>query len=275
MKKFVVIATLLLAGCATAPEEQETSTSPLLIQGPGSASFDPTGELYVYTEGMGLVIRKTGDPRTFLLTTAPPRPAAEKEEVEIEETGECVPVDPGTALPGPQGGWHGHPAWSPDGRFIAFMAPWEDGNCQEGDDADWDIWVVNVDGLDLESWVEIVSPDKDDPGKQNFYIVGPEGGLAFHQVTTDPGPEQRPTWATCRSLAYSTAEGVQRVDLTGIPGICEKTRAELDAEREQQIADLQGQVAGLRKKISDLEARITTLSQPVEPEQPGEPESTP
>jgi hypothetical protein len=269
------IAVVLAAACSSkGPAGEGTGAQDELVASDvGAASFAPGGGMYVFTSGMNLAVRKVGDERTFLLTKSPP--VAVEEKHEEGETGEeaeapqaeCVPAEPNSPLPGPQGGWHGHPAWSPDGRFIAFMAPWEDGNCIDGDDGDWDIWLVNVDGLDLDAWVIEVAPDKDQPEKKDHYIVGPEGsGLTYFQVSTLEGSEQRPVWADCRTLAYTARDGVYMKDLTSIPGICEKTLAELAAEREARIEKLDADVSRLKRQVSDLEAKVTAMQKPAEPE---------
>jgi hypothetical protein len=247
-------------GCASGGQGQEPDPETLVAGGVSAASFDPTGEMYVTTRGMHLAIGRLGDERTFLLTSSPPAEGGEA-EAEAGET-ECVPAAPGAPLPGPQGGWHGHAAWSPDGRFIAFMAPWKDGNCVDGDDSDWDIWLVDVGGLDLDTWVREVTPDPEQPDRKDLYIVGKGPGLAYYQVTNAPGPDQRPTWVTCRTLAWSTDGGIVSRELSGIPGVCEKTLAEQAEEREAQIARLESQVASLMRKVAELSTRITSLEQP-------------
>lgn len=264
----------LIIGCSTkglAGEQTSESGAPL-EGGSGAVSFAPGGQMYVFTHGMNLAVRKVDDERTFLLTASPPAAAEGKEEggeeeeeaAQIEQ--ECVPADPDSPLPGPQGGWHGHPAWSPDGRFIAFMAPWKDSNCIDGDDGDWDVWLVNVDGLDLDTWVREVALDKDNPGKKDHFIVGPgAAGLSYTQVSSLEGTEQRPAWADCRTLAYASESGALVKDLSSIPGICEKTMSEVAAEREARIEKLEVQVRGLAKQVEDLKAKITASQEP-EPE---------
>jgi hypothetical protein len=269
-----IAAHLALACSPKGPAGEETAAQGELVAGDiGAASFAPGGEMYVFTSGMNLAVRKAGDERTFLLTKSPPvavedaaEAGDEEQEAEAQED-ECVPAEPGSPLPGPQGGWHGHPAWSPDGRFIAFMAPWEDGNCADGDDGDWDIWLVNVDGLDLDTWVIDVAPDKDKPEKKDHYIVGTQaGGLTWIQVSSLEGSEQRPVWADCRTLAYVSQGGLYMKDLSSIPGICEKTLAELASEREDRIEKLDSEVSRLKKQISELEAKVTAMQKPAEPE---------
>jgi hypothetical protein len=272
MKKAICIsaAALLALACATKQEGDASPTgqAELIAPAAGSASFDPSGNMFVFTEGMTLVVKKLGDDRIFHLTTSPPATEVEEAATETPEDetpeAECVPAEPHAPVAGPQGGWHGHAAWSPDGRFIAFIAPWKDGNCNQDDDADWDVWLVKVDGLDLHTWVKEVAA-KDDPESKTHYIVGPDGaGLEFYQVTSAPAREQKPAWATCRQLAFADEDGVRIVDLSGFPGICEKTAAAQAEEREAQIEKLKARVAELGDKITGLEAKVTALQAPPE-----------
>ncbi len=266
---FVCAAAILALACATKQEGggQPADRAELIAAGAAQASFDPSGNMFVFTQGMTLAVKKMGDDRVFHLTSSPPTEAVEPksgDEPEAPEAG-CVPAEPFAPLAGPQGGWHGHPAWSPDGRFIAFIAPWKDGNCDEGDDADWDVWLVRVDGLDLHTWVKEVATDKDDPENKSLYILGPDGaGLEYTQITNAPGREQRPSWASCRQLAFADEQGVHVVDLSGVPGICEKTAAQLASEREGNLAKLQDRVRELGDKIAGLEAKIAALQTPAE-----------
>ncbi len=274
MKKaiFVCAAAIMTLACATKQEggEQPADRAELIAAGAGGASFDPSGNMFVFTRGMTLAVKKMGDDRMFHLTSSPPAEAVEEKAVEAEggqETAEagCVPAEPTAPVAGPQGGWHGHAAWSPDGRFIAFIAPWKDGNCEEGDDADWDVWLVKVDGLDLHTWVREVATDENDPENKSHYIVGPDGaGLEFYQVTSAPGREQRPSWATCRQLAFADGDGVRIVDLSDVPGICDRTAAQEASEREAKIEKLQSRVSELGDKITGLEAKVAALQTPPE-----------
>jgi hypothetical protein len=277
MKKAILVCTaaILALACATKPEGDAQNAAPaeLIAAGVTSASFDPTGSMFVYTRGMTLVVQRPGDERVYHLTTSPPAeaPATEAgEQASLTEEApssstECVPAEPFAPVAGPQGGWHGHAAWSPDGRFIAFVAPWKDGNCNDADDADWDVWIVRVDGLDLDGWVKEVVADEDDPESKSHYIVGPDGaGLEFYQVTNAPAREQKPTWASCSALAFTDEEGLRLVDLSGYPGICERTAAEEAAEREARIEKLQARVTELGDKITGLEAKVAALQTPAE-----------
>jgi len=272
MKKaiFICAAAILALSCASKQEggAQPADQAELIAAGAGTASFDPGGNMFVFTRGMTLAVKMTGDDRVFHLTSSPPSETDAAEDgapEEEQEAPECVPADPAAPVAGPQGGWHGHPSWSPDGRFIAFIAPWKDGNCDEGDDADWDVWLVRVDGLDLHTWVKEIAADKDHPEKKNHYIVGPDAaGLEYYQVTNTPDREQRPSWATCRQLAFAGEDGVHIVDLSGFPGICKKTAAQEEAEREQKLEKLTSSVSALGDKITGLEAKIVALQQPPE-----------
>lgn len=278
MKNAIIVcaAGLLALACATRQQAEapEGEKAELVAAGAGAASFHPGGDMFVFTQGMTLVVGRTGDDRLFHLTTSPPSeaPTGEEaaetdEEAPEEQEAECVAADPRAPVPGPQGGWHGHAAWSPDGRFIAFIAPWKDGNCNDADDADWDVWIVGVDGLDLDAWVKEVVPDENDPEVKNHYIVGPDAaGLQYFQVTNTIGREKRPAWAGCRQLSFATEAGVHLVDLAGFPGICEKTAAELASEREAQIQKLTSRISDLEGKITGLEAKVTALQTPPEDE---------
>jgi len=254
-------AVVLIAGCAGGQEAQPAGGT-LIATTSTSTSFHPDGEMYVLTQGMNLVVRKLGDDRSFLLTAVPPA-SGEDGKIESKVGPKCVPAAPEAPVQGPQGGWHGQSAWSPDGRFIAFIAPWKDGDCDDGNDADWDVWMVDVTGLDLSTWIREVVPEKDKPDKKEYYIVGPGGsGLEYYQVTSTPGPEQRPSWASCRSLAYAAEGGVYLADLSSYPGICAKTIAEQNAEREARIRKLEADVKDLEKQIAALGARLATVETP-------------
>ncbi len=281
MRSFMVMVLMMvLAGCkgnGAPPAQAEEGVSKLLSR-PGQVSFDPTGTMFVATEGMNLAIRKPGDGRVFWLTLAPPVKAGRNElpDGDDPEPGveRCIPAAPGATLPGPQGGWHGHPAWSPDGRFIAFMAPWQDGNCVDGDDGDWDIWMVNVDGLDLTSWVEDVdSGKKDEQGApiMDHFIVGPDGaGLSFFLVASGPGTDQRPVWITCHDIAWTGASGVFTRSLSHIPGICDKTSAQVIEEQKREISELRRNTEKVEKECKALDAQIAPQPGPT-----GEPAPAP
>ncbi len=258
---------IVLSGCKCKKDGKEASPEgQQLLPSKGEVSFSPDGQMYVFTSGTSLVIRKVGDDRTFWLTAEPPveekkgegkEPAGDEATKAAEE--KCVPAKPGDPLPGPQGGWQGQASWSPDGSFIAFMAPWKDGNCAEGDDVDWDIWVVDVSGLDLATWVTEVVGEKPEGGsgepKKDYYITGPAGaGLSYYQVSSTVGTEQRPTWVTCRAIAYSTEDAVVKEDLAGIPGACEMTAAEEIAVCERRASELERSHKQMEKQCSVLDA---------------------
>ena len=113
---------------------------------------------------------------------------------------------------------------------------------------------------------------KTEDGKvvQDHYIVGPDGsGVKYYQVTSSVGPDQRPSWATCQGLAYTTEGGVYLKDLAGIPGICERTLAEVLDEREKKISELEANSAEAAKACSLIEEELATLKNPPE-EEPAE-----
>lgn len=262
---FTLLLGLVLWGCGTdreGKEEQQGDAAQLLAEST-QTSFDPTGRMYVFNEGMDLAIRQVGDPTTHWLTAALPQdgPAAKKSAGEEK----CVPAQKGAALPGRQGGWIGHPSWSPDGRFIAFMAQWDDANCKDDDDGDWDIWVVNVEGLDLGTWSrEMETGLKDEHGKpvKKHFIVGPDGqGLMFHQASSAVGPEQRPAWSSCDSVVYSSASGVFLEDVSFIPGICERTIFDVLAERDKKISELEEASRQMQQACTETEKKLAELEQ--------------
>jgi Tol biopolymer transport system component len=66
--------------------------------------------------------------------------------------------------------WDENPAWSPDGRYIAFIGSSPDGNGSS------DIYVVNIDGSQLTNLTNSIADD----GSQGPPVWSPDGqNLAF------------------------------------------------------------------------------------------------
>ncbi len=106
--------------------------------------------------------------------------------------------------------WDGGPAWSPDGRKIAFTrshAPTEGRGPRE-----FDVYVINVDGSgernltdDAVSSVPVWSPDgqriaftslRDASGMWggSIYVMNADGS-GQQNLTRDPAPDRAPVWS--------------------------------------------------------------------------------
>ena len=96
-----------------------------------------------------------------------------------------------------------HPAWSPDGMQIAFEA--------QGENGDWDVWVINSDGSDLRNLTSNSSTDDGNPdwspdgsqlvfssnreGSFNLYILPMDDTGEVKRLTALDGNEAHPSWS--------------------------------------------------------------------------------
>ncbi len=126
---------------------------------------------------------------------------------------DCV-LQPGGCAAGPvqlttSRGFDEWPAWSPDGRRLAFVSD-RDGNVE--------VYVMNSDGSQqqrltnhpADDWPAAWSPDgrrlvfaSNRDGQWNLYVMGAGGGEPT-RLTNDPGDEREPAWSPDgRAIAFA------------------------------------------------------------------------
>jgi Tol biopolymer transport system component len=119
-------------------------------------------------------------------------------------------------------GYDEWPAWSPDGRQIAFISD-RDGNAE--------IYLMQTDGSNLrrltnhpaDDWPAAWSPDgqrlvfaSNRDENWNLYLVSVEGSPAL-RLTNAPGDEREPVWSPDgQMIAFAYGDG-QNWDIYAIP----------------------------------------------------------
>jgi TolB protein len=128
------------------------------------------------------------------------------------------------------------PAWSPNGRFIAFDAL---------ANRNYDVWVMRPDGTGRRRVTTSAAPDyfaswspdgtslvftSDRGAGEDLYVIAADG-TSERQLTNDPGPDWGPAWSPDGTrIAFAgnsrgnlevevvNADGTERVPLTDHPG---------------------------------------------------------
>lgn len=123
-------------------------------------------------------------------------------------------------------GQHVRPAWSPDGKWIAYQA--------NEDTQDNAIWIVNREGTTKRRITDGVGDDRRPSwspdgqqiafdsmrgGSRDIWVVGVSGG-APRQITRDPGVEEYSSWSPDgKQLAFYTyADGQMDLALSSVEG---------------------------------------------------------
>jgi TolB protein len=121
-------------------------------------------------------------------------------------------------------GWEGSPAWSPDGRRIAFLSR------MAGAGNNGPLWVMNADGSDRQQVLDntggagfvLWSPDGKKlafhsslRGNLNLFVVDADG-RNFRQLTDDSRVNPAHFWSPdSRSVVFSNFPGLYAIDVDG------------------------------------------------------------